>query len=68
MSNDLSKGLIPSENEIKTIMAQMMQTNPMQIPVVLMQIMVGRLMLKFLDKFKGELYSSIEALEKELDK
>ena len=68
MPNELSKGLIPPEDEIRKIVAQMMQTNPMQIPVVLMQIMVGQLMLKYLDKLKSELYSSIEVLEKELDK
>lgn len=68
MPSDLGKGLIPSEDEINTIMAQTMRTNPMQIPVVLMQIVFGQLMLKYLDKLKGELFSSIEALEKKLDK
>lgn len=68
MPNELSKGLILTEKEINTIMAQMMQTNPMQVPVVLMQIMVGQLVLKYVDRLRGELYTAIKKLEEELDK
>ena len=68
MPNDLSKRLIPSQDEIRNIMTQMMPTNPMQVPVVLMQIAFSRLMIKALDKMRSKLYSSVEALEKELDK
>jgi len=66
--DDLSKGLIPSEDELNEIIAQMMQTNPMQIPVVLLQLEIRRLILKTIDKLRAELAESIRCLEDEIAK
>ena len=68
MKNALNKGLIPSEDEIKKIVAQMMQISPTQIPVLLLQIEVARLLLKVIDRFRGELNESIKHLEDKIDR
>lgn len=66
MANN-SKDLIPSEDEVKNIIAQMMQVDPIQIPVVLMQIHVARLMLKVIDKLRKDLDQSIKELEDQIE-
>lgn len=63
MTNQSSESLIPSEDEIKRIVAHIMQTDPTSLPVVLLQIEFARLMLKVLSKLSGELAASIEQLE-----
>jgi hypothetical protein len=73
MNNDLSKDsknindLIPSESETQEIVTQLMQTAPMQIPVVVMQIYVARMMLKCIDRLRSDLNASIRDLEKKIE-
>jgi hypothetical protein len=38
-----------SESEIRDILAKMMETDPSQIPVLLLQIQFARLMLQYID-------------------
>ena len=63
MVDNLSNSLLPSESEIREIIVQMMQTNPTQIPVVLLQIQFARLMLKTIDKLRKDLETSVKQLE-----
>ena len=67
MKSDLSKDLIPSKSEMKEIIAQMMQTTPTQIPVVLLQYEFARFMLKAIDRLRSDLNESIKHLEDEID-
>jgi hypothetical protein len=69
MNNNLSKDskdLLPSETEIRQIIAQVLSTNPAQAPVVLMQIEVARLAMKVLDRFREVMAESIKQLEDKL--
>ena len=65
--SDQSKDLIPSEDEIRQILAQTMKENPSRYPVVVLQIELARLMVKFLDKLKEEFNESIRRLEDSID-
>jgi hypothetical protein len=69
MNNNLSKDskdLLPSETEIRQIIAQVLAINPTQAPVVLMQIEVARLAMKVLDRFREVMAESIKQLEDKL--
>ena len=67
-TDDTTKGLIPTKDEIKQIIAQVFQTNPMQVPVVLMQIQFARFMAKCLEKLSSNLDDAIDDLENDSDK
>jgi hypothetical protein len=64
---DSFKGLLPSEEEIRQILEQVIKENPSNYPTVLLQIEVARLMIKFLDRLKGEFSQSIRHLEDSID-
>jgi hypothetical protein len=64
---DNLKGLMPSEDEIRQILAQVIKENPANYPTVLLQIEVARLMVKCLDRLKGEFDESIKRLEDSID-
>lgn len=68
MPGDLSKGLIPTEDELKAIVAQLIEAAPMQIPVVLLQVQFARLMRKFIDRLGNELDESIRKLEDQINR
>lgn len=68
MPDNLTKSLIPSEDEVKRIIAQMVQIEPTQIPVLLLQVELARLMLKFIDRLEKDLSESIERLESEINR
>ena len=55
--------MLPSESEIREILAKMLKTNPTQIPVMLLRIQFERLMLQATDKLRKELEASIRQLE-----
>jgi hypothetical protein len=63
-----SKNLIPSEDDIRKLIAEVPNIPPASIPVTIIQIMVARMMLKFIDKMRGNLAESINELEKSIDK
>ena len=63
MTDNLSKSLLPSESELRDVIFRMVQTNPSQIPAMLLQIQFERFMLQTLDKLMGELETSIKQLE-----
>lgn len=63
MADNLSKSLLPSESELRELIIQMVQTNPLQIPAMLLQVQLERFMLQNLDKLMGELETSIKQLE-----
>jgi hypothetical protein len=67
MTNQPPKDLVPSEDDIKKIMAQMMMTDPTSLAVTLMQIEFARFSLKILDRLRKELTTSIEQLEKNIN-
>jgi hypothetical protein len=52
-----------SESEIRDILTKMVETNPLQIPVLLLQIQFERFMLQVVDKLMSELKTSIKQLE-----
>jgi len=67
MTDLSSSGLVPSEAEIKELIAQLMQANPMQIPNVLLRIGVAKIMLKTINKLGSDLDKTIKRLENEID-
>ncbi len=62
------KDLIPSEDEVKEILAQVMATDPAQAPVVLLRIELAKLVLKFVDRVGKDLSKSIERLEGKINR
>jgi len=68
MTDQSSSSLIPTKDEIKQIIVQVMATNPMQVPVVVMQIQFARFMAKCLEKLSSNLDDAIDDLENSLDK
>jgi len=62
------KGLVPSQDEVRKIMAKVFQAYPAQAPVILMQIEVARMMQNFIEKLKGQLEKSIQEMEDDMDK
>ena len=68
MADEPSSSLVPSKDEIKQIIAQALQTNPMQVPNVLLQIQFARFMAMCLDKMKSNLDSVIDDMENGSDK
>jgi len=67
MSDD-STDLIPSEDEIKQLVAQIMEANLANAPMALLQIELARMMLRFIDKMRGNLAESIDEFERNTDK
>jgi len=59
--------ILPSESELRELIVQMMQTNPSQIPALLLQIQLERFMLQTLDKLMGEFETSIKQLGRTID-
>ena len=58
---------MPSEDEIRQILAQVIKENPANYPTIMLQIEVARLMVKCLDRLKGEFSDSINRLEDSID-
>ena len=67
MTNEPNK-LLPSEDELKTIVTQLMEVAPMQIPEALLRVQLARLVMGFLERIRGELDESIKRLEDEINK
>jgi ribosomal protein S24E len=63
MNEQPHSNTLPSESEIKEILAKMLETSPSQIPVVLLQIQFERLMLEAVGKLRSNLEVSIKQLE-----
>jgi hypothetical protein len=61
--NDRSKGLMPSDDEIRKILDQTMQENPSRYPAVVLQIELARLMVKTIYMFRESLIESTKQLE-----
>jgi len=54
--------LIPSEDEIRQILAQTMKDNPSRYPAVVLQIEIARSMANFIGKLNEALLESIKQL------
>jgi len=67
MSDD-STDLLPSEDEIKQLIAQVMESSLADIPILILRIEFARTMLRFVDKTRGNLAESINEFERNLDK
>ena len=63
MTDNLSKSLLPSESELRELIIQKVQTNPSQIPAMLLQIQFERFMLQNLDKLMADFETSIKQFE-----
>ena len=55
--------LLTSESEIRQILAQMLETNLSQIPVMLLQIQFERFILQAVDILRKDLETSIKQIE-----
>ena len=55
---DSPKGLIPTEDEIRQILAQTLINNPSRYPVVALQIEFACLMARYFDKLYAEYNAS----------
>jgi len=65
---DKQEGLVPSQGEIKKLVAEVLNINLANAPVALLQIELARMMLNVIDKLRGELKGSICKLENNIDK
>ena len=68
MADEPSSSLVPSKDEIKEIIGQVLMTNPAQVPAVMLQIQFARFMAKCLEKMKSNLDEVIDDLENGSDK
>ena len=63
MNEQPYSNMLPSESEIREIITRMMDTDPTQIPLVLLLIQFERLMLQAIDVLRKDLEASINQLE-----
>ena len=59
----VSTSMLPGESENRDILTHMLQTNPSQIPLVLLHIQFERLILQAMDKLRKDLEVSIKQME-----
>jgi ribosomal protein S24E len=60
--------LLPTEDDIRNILSQVMQTDPRQIPVAMLQIWFGHHMLRIFNRLEDEVDKSVEEFKSELEK
>ena len=70
--NNRSKDLIPSENEIRQILAQVFQAqagqDPRNLPVAILQAWVGQVMIKAFNEISNEYDKSSNEFRAEVEK
>jgi predicted oxidoreductase (fatty acid repression mutant protein) len=59
---DSSKGLMPSEDEIRQILAQAIKENPSSYPAVVLRLELAHLMTRYFDKLNAEYNASVEKM------
>ena len=55
--------LVPSEDDIRQVLDQVMATNPMKLPAAMLQIFLARIMISQIEKLRDELYDTLTELE-----
>ncbi|MDD5704197.1 MAG: hypothetical protein PHU23_19355 [Dehalococcoidales bacterium] len=71
--DDLNKSLLPTEDDVRKILAQVMQAQRNQLdiqksPLVILQDWVGSILLNMFDSLQNMLHESAEQFDKEVNK
>ena len=68
MTEKSLSSLMPSEADIRAMLSQIAREDIGKLPVAMLQIGVARLVLKFVNRLKSELDTSIKKLEDEISR
>lgn len=58
--------LVPSEDDIKQLLAQVVETDLMRLPEAMFEISCAHILLRHIDKLRDELYDALEELERKV--
>ncbi|MFC2002115.1 hypothetical protein ACFLUZ_06425 [Chloroflexota bacterium] len=65
--DDPGKGLIPTEDEIRTILS-VAQTDPMELPAAMLQVQIARLISIMFKRMSKKLSKEADELQKSINK